>query len=143
MKVFEAVLDFLPPSVNNMYIYTTRGPRPSAKMKQIKAQASIEFAKQINFGSEPLDGNSPYRLTIDYYLPSLFNKGWPSKAKTRFKGWDVSNFVNVLEDVLAECLGIDDSCFVEERVRKLHGPDHNFTGIRLFIESVDGVDCGA
>jgi Holliday junction resolvase RusA-like endonuclease len=131
--VFQAELTVLPPSVNEMYVYTSRGPRPSGKMKKFKARASIEIAKQVDFAGSPLDENSPYLLKIDYFLPALFNKGFPKKAKTRYKRRDVSNLVKVLEDVLANCLGIDDSCFTEQHVRKLHGPDHDFVGIRLEV----------
>ena len=138
--MFTAELTLLPPSVNNMYIYTARGPRPSGKMKQFKAKASMEIAQQIPFGGNPLDGNKPHRLSILYYLPALYNKGWPSKAKTRFKRRDVSNLVKVLEDVLAECLGIDDSCFTEVNIRKLDGPTNGFTGIKLKLEELDEND---
>ncbi len=135
-EVFSATISILPPSVNEMYVYTTRGPRPSSKMKKFKAQAGVEIAKQVNFSGEPLDPNKPYRLNVHYYLPSMFNKGWPKKAKTRYKRRDVSNLVKVLEDVVSECLGIDDSCFIEEFVKKHHGPDSDFVGIRLTIAEV-------
>ena len=105
-------------------------------MKQFKAKASMEIAQQIPFDGEPLDGNKPHRLSVYYFLPALFNKGWPSKAKTRFKRRDVSNLVKVLEDVLSECLGIDDSCFTEEYIQKLDGPAHDFVGIRIKIEEL-------
>ena len=138
--MFTAELTLLPPSVNNMYIYTARGPRPSSKMKQFKAKASMEIAKQIPFGGSPLNGDKPHKLTILYYLPALYNKGWPSKAKTRFKRRDVSNLVKVLEDVLAECLGIDDSCFTEVFIKKLDGPQNGFTGIKLMLEELTDDD---
>ena len=132
--LFKAELTLLPPSVNKMYIYTTRGPRPSSEMKKFKAKASMEIARQVNFEAQPLDPNKAYRLTIEYFLPSLFNKGWPKKAKTKYKRRDVSNLVKVLEDVLSECLGIDDSCFTEQSIKKYHGPNHNFVGLRLCVE---------
>ena len=133
--LFSAEVTLLPPSVNNMYVYTTRGPRPSAEMKRFKSKASIEIAKQVDFSSQPLDGNKAYKLVIDYYLPSLFNKSWPKQAKTKYKRRDVSNLVKVVEDVLAECLGIDDSCFTEISLRKLHGPNHDFVGLKLSVEA--------
>jgi len=134
--VFEAEISILPPSVNDMYVYTTRGPRPSSKMKQFKARASVQIAKQVGFSKKPLNPDHPYRLNIHYFLPSLYNKGWPKKAKTRYKRRDVSNLVKVLEDVIAECLAIDDSCFIEEFVKKHHGPDNDFVGIRFSIQEL-------
>ena len=134
--VFQAELRMLPPSVNEMYVYTSRGPRPSAKMKRFRAKASVEIARQIPFSGSPLDKNKGYRLNVHYYLPSLYNKGWPRKAKTKYKRRDVSNLVKVLEDVVADCLGIDDSCFVEEFIKKHHGPDECFVGIRVSIQEM-------
>jgi Holliday junction resolvase RusA-like endonuclease len=127
--IFSARLGFLPPSVNKMYVHTKWGPKPSVEMRKFKATARIEIAKQLDLTAEPADGNSAHILVIDYFLPNLYNKGWPGKAKTRFKRRDVSNLVKVLEDVVAECLGIDDSCFVEERIRKLDGAEYGFAGL--------------
>ena len=81
--VFSASIDILPPSVNKMYVYTTRGPRPSGEMKKFKAKASAQLAKQVDFNAKPLDENSPYEVFLDFYLPALVNKGWPKKAKTK------------------------------------------------------------
>ena len=135
--LFKATLDVLPPSVNDMYIHTKWGPRPSAKMKKFKAAAKVSIAKQLDFDAEPLDPNEPHIFVVDYYLPALFNKGWPEKAKTRFKRRDVSNLIKVLEDVVAECLGIDDSCFVDERVKKHDGGKEDFVGLNVRIYRCD------
>lgn len=132
-KAFKARIELLPPSVNRMYVYTTRGPRPSGEMKKFKAKAASQIAKQVLFDRPPLSSEKPYRLVIDFYLPALYNSGWPKKAKTRFKRRDVSNLIKVVEDVVSACLGIDDSCFTEVHVRKLHGPKHNFEGLDISI----------
>jgi len=131
--VFEAKITVLPPSVNKMYVYTKWGPRPSSAMKKFKAKAMAELVKQVPFDSEPLDKNLPYRLSLEFYLPALINKGWPGKAKTRYKRRDVSNLVKVVEDVLAQCLGVDDSCFLEEELKKLDGGIHGFVGIKIKV----------
>lgn len=126
----------LPPSVNSMYVYTTRGPRPSAAMKKFKAAAGAEILKQIDFQAEPLEKNTPYRLKLDFYMPSLFNKGFPKKAKTLFKRKDVTNLVKIFEDLLCEVYGIDDSVFVDVHLRKLHGPKYDIVGVRYRVEPV-------
>jgi len=131
--VFEAKITTLPPSVNKMYVHTKWGPRPSAAMKKFKAKAAAELIKQISFDMEPLDKNSPYRLSLEFYLPALVNKSWPGKAKTKYKRRDVSNLVKVVEDVLSRCLGIDDSCFLEEELKKLDGGACGFVGIEIKI----------
>ena len=131
----------LPPSVNEMYTYTTRGPRPSAKMKKFKAEANSEILRQINFSDEPLVKDVAYRLQLDFFMPALFNKGFPSKAKTRFKRRDVTNLVKVFEDVLCAVYGIDDCQFIEVALKKLHGPDYDQVGVAYRISRCEEVDC--
>ncbi len=130
-------ISILPPSVNDMYVYTTRGPRPSAKMKKFKAAASMEMLKGLDFNAEPLEKDIPYSLQLFFYMPSLTNKGWPGKAKTRFKRRDVTNLVKVLEDLVCEVHGIDDCQFVEVSLRKLHGPEYGKVGVRYCIARVE------
>jgi Holliday junction resolvase RusA-like endonuclease len=106
-------------------------------MKKFKAKASAELAKQILWDDPPLDQNTPYALRLEFYLPSLFNKGWPKKAKTKYKRKDVSNLIKIVEDLLSWCLGIDDSCFLEVSVQKLDGPTFGFTGIKAKVYEIE------
>lgn len=129
--VFQAEIGLLPPSVNKMYVYTTRGPRPSGEMKKFKAKASTQLAKQIDFNAKPLDQNTPYEVFLDFYLPALVNKGWPGKAKTKYKRKDVSNLVKVVEDLLSNCLGVDDSCFLKMTIEK--HCDESFVGVKVRV----------
>ena len=110
--LFEAFVGHLPPSVNEMYVYTKRGPRPSAKMKRFKSDAKSDILRGLDFSKPPLDPGGAYCLEIDFFMPALYNKGWASgKAKTRFKRRDVSNLIKVAEDIVADVIGIDDSSF--------------------------------
>lgn len=129
----------LPPSVNEMYVYTTRGPRPSAKMKKFKVAAGSEILKQLDFHQEPLQKDLAYKLHLEFYMPSLYNKGFPKKAKTKFKRRDVTNLVKIFEDLLCEVYGIDDCQFTEVRLKKLHGPDFDRVGVVFRIEPLEGV----
>jgi Holliday junction resolvase RusA-like endonuclease len=119
-----------------MYVYTTRGPRPSSDMKRFKAKASVQLLQQIPFKAEPLLQNTPYELRLEFHLPALVNKGWPKKAKTKYKRKDVSNLIKIIEDLLSWCLGVDDSCFLEVSVRKLDGSLSGFTGVRIEVYEV-------
>ncbi|MAP23266.1 MAG: hypothetical protein CL582_20255 [Alteromonadaceae bacterium] len=134
--VFKAEIPLLPPSVNRMYVYTRQGPRPSSDMKKFKAKASTALTKQISFTDKPLKKNTPYKLYLDFHLQKLLNKGWPKKAKTKFKKRDVSNLIKVVEDLLSWCLGIDDSCFLEVSVRKLDGSVSGFIGVKIEVHEV-------
>tara|TARA_Y100000114_G_C11762492_1_gene330679 strand:- start:1230 stop:1664 length:435 start_codon:yes stop_codon:yes gene_type:complete len=130
----------LPPSVNEMYVYTTRGPRPSAKMKKFKSAASSEILKQLDFNQEPLLKDVAYKLHLDFYMPSLFNKGYPKKAKTKYKRRDVTNLVKVFEDLICDVYGIDDSQFLEVTLKKRHGPKYDKVGVTYRIEQIEDLN---
>ncbi|MBP72882.1 MAG: hypothetical protein CMA70_04780 [Euryarchaeota archaeon] len=131
--VYRATLSCFPPSANRMYIYTRRGPVASKEMRRFKNQAKVQLAQQSLTSQASVVNNVPYRLVIEVYLPTLYNKHWP-KTKTKYKRRDVSNLIKVTEDLVAECLGVDDSCFLEVTAKKLHGPDYDFEGIKVRLE---------
>lgn len=136
MIVFSAELTKLPPSANKMYIYTKHGPVASKAAKAFKNAARVELARQLFSKGFTVESNMPYRLELDFYLPKLQNKGWP-KSKTRYVRKDVSNLIKVTEDLVADCLGIDDSCFIEVLAGKFDGNVHGFEGVKIRIVSLE------
>lgn len=110
-------LNELPPSVNDMYAHTSRGPRLKAEARKFFARAYLSLAIQLKLGAS-LDQSKAYKLRLRFRLPELENAGWPS-TKTRFKTRDVSNLVKVTEDVIAHVLNINDSNFIAEQVHKV------------------------
>ena len=67
-------------------------------------------------------GHSPmstYEVRIDLFFTKdqVVNKGWP-KTKTYYKKMDVGNRRKLLEDCLAEVLGIDDMYTFDLRMVK-------------------------
>lgn len=107
----------------------------SKEMTQFKNKAKLQLARQALTMAAELVNNVAYRLVIEFYLPTLYNSGWP-KTKTKYKRRDVSNLIKVTEDLVADCIGVDDSCFLEVRAYKLHGPDHAFEGIKVYLEEL-------
>ena len=117
--LFKGYVSRLPPSTNRMYVHTRRGPVQSKEAKQYKARTKLELAEQIKLTyTGPKDGVA-YKLTMVFHLPVLENKGWPGKAKSRYKRRDVSNMIKVIEDVLSDSLGVDDSNFLRVDVEKV------------------------
>lgn len=54
----------------------------------------------------------PYALFVHFVFAdetTLLNKGYPEKAKTRYKKLDVGNRLKLFEDALADATGCDDS----------------------------------
>jgi len=106
-------------------------------MKKFKAAATMEILKGLDFNQEPLQKDTGYRLSLYFYMPSLFNKGYPKKAKTKYKRRDVTNLVKVFEDLLCDVYGIDDSAFLEVALRKMHGPKYDKVGVSYRIEELE------
>lgn len=119
------VLDFFPPSANKMYTHTAYGPRKSDAMEKFLAQAHLSLGKQLMLSKFYAAGaDIPYRLRLRFVFTTLYNAGWPKKAKTLYKKRDVSNLIKVLEDVVAKTTGIDDCNFLEIVASKEQGPDN-------------------
>jgi hypothetical protein len=104
----------LPPSVNNLYF--SRGGRrilggPGRKFKQAFVTQRGGLTARELMAFRP-DNEQPYALEMHFYLrpEQLYNKGYgKSKAtKSPFKKLDTSNLVKLLEDSIAELLGLRD-----------------------------------
>ena len=118
MLNLTATIDTFPPSANKMYIRTRHGPVLSSEARKFKSKASIQLLQQWAFSPKP-DPHVAYKLELAFFFPLLENKGWlTGKAKTRFKRKDVTNYIKVLEDIIAKATGVDDSCNMEVVVSK-------------------------
>ena len=117
MKGLAATISSLPPSANKIYVRLGRGTILSKEAKTFKAKAKMELLQQWAF-EEGLDPNQPYSLSLTFYLPKLENKGWPDKAKSRFAKRDVTNLIKLLEDIIAQTTGVDDSATLDVCVHK-------------------------
>lgn len=110
MKI-RIVLPYLPPSSNAAYanIRGTNKRMLSTEGKAFKTETAVLLAQRYGMMLKELKPNEPYVLAVRFFMPDMFNKGWPTKAATKFKKQDVSNRVKLLEDVLKDVAGIDDS----------------------------------
>jgi len=103
-------LEGVPPTTNTAYA-TVHGHRVlSSKGKKYKAETKTAlaagFPREMNF----FKSNTPYLICIRFYFPDVENKTWfTGKAESRYKHFDLSNCVKLLEDCLKDAAGIDDS----------------------------------
>jgi Holliday junction resolvase RusA-like endonuclease len=129
----SATLQTLPPSVNKLYKNNPWGGRVlSPAAKKFTVAAKLDLSRVWAF-EEALRPNEPYVLSLVFFLPKVVNSGWP-KTKTRFKKQDVTNYIKLLEDVICEVCGIDDSCFMEVHVAKREDPEN--PRIEILIKEV-------
>lgn len=124
---------WLPPSVNNLYHdQTFRGGKGGRTLmtkrvlsdegkrfkKETLAYIVKKFQPQLRFFKK----NTPYVFYYRFITPDLLNKTWPKTAENRYKRFDASNLVKVLEDVIVEAAGVDDSNYLTVVSEKRKGP---------------------
>lgn len=104
-------LPFLPPSVNAAYanIRGTNKRTLTTEGKAFKKQAAVLLMQKYSKELATLKPDVAYWLCVRLSMTNIYNKGWPTTAKTRHKTQDVSNRIKLLEDVLKDVSGIDDA----------------------------------
>ena len=123
------MFDQLPPSENKIRIIRVIRGRPAGMAytkvatnykKDFKKHMLKEYSAQlVNFAKDH-KYDSVYKVHIELFFTKdqLVNKGWP-KTKTYFKKMDVGNRRKLLEDCIAETLGIDDMYTFDLRMTKI------------------------
>lgn len=124
-----------PPSVNNLYHDQPVHVGGKGKFKKIIIKRVLtdegrrfknetiaylvrNFQPQLRFFKK----NAPYVFYYRFVATELQNKTWPKSADNRYKKFDASNLVKVLEDVVVEASGIDDSNYLTVVSEKRKGP---------------------
>jgi Holliday junction resolvase RusA-like endonuclease len=126
-------LPFIPPTVNHAYINIRKkvGSRVitqrvlSPEGRKFKKDTEIFLLQKVGFDrkADDIGPNHKVGLAITFQFPELACKGWPTKAKSKYKKVDLSNRVKLLEDSLVTVTGIDDSCFFTLILRKVEGEE--------------------
>lgn len=131
--VLDGFIPVLPPSTNQAYRYTPRGVLKSRKTRNFETLAKSQLLQYFDFRQEALDENKPALLWLQFRLPALTNASWPGKAKRRYKRRDTSNMIKLVEDIVADCLGVDDSCFVHVVASKCQATALAPEGVRIKV----------
>lgn len=124
----------LPPSSNSIYVTDWIQHRRilSEDAKKYKAYFKQNFHDHHILETAKFKRELPYKLSI-IFIMDVVNKGWPGKAQHRFKQSDASNRVKILEDCLAEALGIDDSQFTDVLIHKVQATDNQPSMVYLQV----------
>lgn len=105
-------IEGVPPSSNHAYFNLPRGGRAlSTAGKKYKNETKTYLASKYAFDLKHFVPNSPYVVYIRMYFNEFLNStyGRPKGAESRYKKLDASNRVKLLEDVLKDVTGVDDS----------------------------------
>ena len=125
-------LPFIPPSSNNAYFNLPRGGRVLTTVGKnfkilSKSHLSRIYPQELRF----FQANKPYLTVIRFFFEDVETKGFASgKAKNRYKVFDGGNRTKLLEDVLKDVGGIDDSQTLTSIWEKKQGlPERTLLGI--------------
>lgn len=116
---FAAFIPGLPPSLNTLRTIRNRHPILTAKGRKYKATAHNWITYYLDKHIPHLTSEDPLRLDFIFYFKNIENKGWKTGRASRFKKKDTSNLIKLVEDVLMNCLEIDDCQIVKSSQRKL------------------------
>lgn len=112
----------LPPSSNNAYFNLPRGGRALTKEgKRYLTETKVTLVRDFREAIMQFEANVPYLVAIRLTVLQLENATWPQAAKTRYKRFDASNRVKLLEDALKDAGGIDDSQHMTVLINKVAG----------------------
>jgi hypothetical protein len=111
----------VPPSQDNAYMPVIkhvpgRGPRAmiilSAAGRKFKTEMASHLAKTFPRELKVMKPNYPYAIFARYYMEQVENKTYPKTAKTRYKHFDTTNRIKLLEDTIADVSAVDDSHYL-------------------------------
>jgi hypothetical protein len=116
----------LPPSSNHAYTTVMKGRAPlrilTKEGRRYQKETSAWLTQRFPGELAQLKPNVPYWAAYVLTTTSLYTKGWPDKAQSRYRKMDATNRVKLLEDVIAEVTGIDDSANMAVLAMKWQGP---------------------
>lgn len=113
-------LPMVPPSTDNAYRpglkQVGKRPRPiimlSAEGRKFKTEATAHLARNFPGQLASMKPNMPYVLFAKYHMEAIENATYPTSAKNRYKHFDTTNRIKLLEDVIADVSAVDDSHYI-------------------------------
>ena len=102
----------IPPSANNAYFNLPKGGRALTKEgKKFKNETQTYLAQKYPEELRKFEKNKPYLVYMRFYFSDVQNATWgkPKGAESRYKRVDASNRAKLLEYVIKDVSGVDDS----------------------------------
>ena len=114
---------WLPPSSNHAYINNGFGGRTlGSKGKKFKNETLAHLTQHYRRELMLFKPNVPFVVAIRFFFQDIENAGFAKgKAKGRYKVFDGGNRTKLLEDVLKDAGGVDDSQTLVSIWQKVQG----------------------
>jgi hypothetical protein len=125
--VIHLSIPSVPPSINHMYMTIVKGKGKQKMLlraltkegRRYKNETRAYLAQNYQSALVRFEKHQPYLIFVRFHFVGMFTKGWPEKAKSRYKKLDVTNHLKAFEDVLSDVTGVDDShnhCVIAHKV---------------------------
>lgn len=116
----------LPPSDNHIYFNLPGGGRGRTnKAKSYLSKVKSQIAQLAILNHVEFRQHVPYSIETWIYFNKIENKGWvKGKAKSRYMKVDTGNRTKLVEDSIAEAIGVDDSHLFDKYHHKRCDPDN-------------------
>ena len=125
----------LPPSVNHAWFNLPKGGRTlKAEGKKYVAETKALLAQKYPKELLTFRKQEPYLVFFRVHFEAIENATWGAEKKAaanRYKKNDATNRIKILEDVVAEVTGVDDSCTMTFVVQKVQADPNKM--IEVFI----------
>jgi Holliday junction resolvase RusA-like endonuclease len=129
----------LPPTSNKIYF---RGTSLTTRAREYAEKFAHFMVKNHLHEINTMNAEGIYEISLDFYFDSVVNQTFrnpavkgPKQAQDRYKKFDLSNRIKLLEDCVRDALGIDDSHTFEMHQRKLHDPLR--PRVEIFVNETD------
>lgn len=113
MKVLKMVYGELPPTSNKLYF---RGTILTKIAKEYAERFSMAISREYLPEINQLNPNALYGMHLHFYFETVVNDSYNNpkvpkskRAKSRYKRFDLTNRIKLLEDCIRDALAIDDS----------------------------------
>ena len=140
--ILKMVYPELPPSANHIYVKGTILTREAREYGERFAQYSTQnYLHLINEIIRP-GPRSVYAVHLRFYFETVVNESYlnlkvpeSKRAKTRYKKFDLTNRVKLLEDCVRDAIGIDD-CLTFVATQEKH-MDPSFPRVEIYVQEID------
>jgi hypothetical protein len=135
-------------SVNHLYGKSKFGVylKREGKEEWIKLTKVICDTLDISYSIKPAKGKALEVITPEHTDEQITNKRYSVEYKF-YSRWltlkgenlksDVSNRVKLVEDIISKSINIDDRCFWDTRIIKIHEPNPENYKIKVIINQLD------
>lgn len=139
MKVLKIVYRELPPSSNKLYFKGTILTKVAREYgERFSMVVAREYLPEIN----TLDPNALYGVHLHFYFETVVNDSYNNpkvpaskRAKSRYKRFDLTNRIKLLEDCVRDAIAIDDSqTFIASQEKHMDQKDPR---VEIYIHEVD------